>query len=223
MNRDDKAIKQDIVEHLAWDARVNATNIDVQVETGNVRLTGTAVTYGERMTAYEDAWSVPGVISVDNQIVVTLPDDYARLGDDDIRVNINRIIELHPLIDTANIDVRVAGGYVELHGTLDAYWKKQRVENMIADIRGVIDINNNLSIEPEQKTADGSIAEMVQTALARNAQVDADQIEVMVEDGLVTLSGVVPNWGVYREAYQSALYTDGVLGILDELTIRTAS
>lgn len=74
MIRDDNAIRQDIVEHLTWDSRVNSINIEVQVKDGDVQLVGTTPTYSERMAAYEDTWSVPGVVSVENRIVVTPPE-----------------------------------------------------------------------------------------------------------------------------------------------------
>lgn len=223
MIKNDKTIRQDIVAHLAWDARINPVNIDVRVEDGAVQLVGTTATYSERIAAYEAAWTVPGVVSVDNRLLVTPPDNYDLPTDDDIRDNIDRILRVHPQIDSFNVDAVVNGGRVDLRGTVDAYWKKQRLEGLAGDIGGVIDIENNLSVKPEQAMPDDTIAEAIETALARTDPVDADKIDISVENGLVTLSGTVPNWNAYRAAYQAALYTSGVMGILDDLRIRDTS
>jgi osmotically-inducible protein OsmY len=205
MIKDDKTIKRNIMKHLAWDARVNVGPIDVVIEDGAVQLKGMTATYGERMAAYEDVWAVPGVVSVQNQLVVTPPDDFVRPTDDEIQDNIEAILRLHPALDSFNIEPIVNDGYVELRGTVDAYWKKQRAESMIADIAGVIDIQNKISVEPEELTPDDAVADMVEQALASNVYTDVSKIRVSVESGLVTLSGTVPTWNAYGEAYQSAL------------------
>jgi osmotically-inducible protein OsmY len=220
--RNDQTIRQDILEHLAWDARVDPINIDVQVEDGAVVLVGTTQTYGERIAAYEDTWTVPGVVSVDNQLLVSPPDTYELPSDAEIRDNIDRILRMHPSIDSASIEPVVEAGRVSLHGTVDAYWKKQRVESLVADIGGVVAIKNDIAVEPEPATTDEVIAKAVKTALARNVHVDDRAIKISVQNGLVTLAGTVPTWLAYREAYQSALHTTGVTGILDELTIQAA-
>jgi osmotically-inducible protein OsmY len=66
-------IKQDIVNQLYWDQTVDATNISVEASAGYVRLKGTVSSYGERRAAYADAVTIPGVVSVKNEIEVRKP------------------------------------------------------------------------------------------------------------------------------------------------------
>ncbi|GEM_PF-3564988 len=45
----------------------------------------------------------------------------------------------------------------------------------------------------------------------------------IVEDGVVTLSGIIPDWGVRRAVYETALHTEGVVDIKDKLIVKPAS
>lgn len=52
------------------DAQIDANNIRIMCEGGNVTLTGTVHSWFERNEASRAAWSVRGVVSVDNRIAV---------------------------------------------------------------------------------------------------------------------------------------------------------
>jgi osmotically-inducible protein OsmY len=68
--RVDKDIATDIEAALERSLYVNAEDVTVRVQQGEVRLTGSTLTYYGRMRAYEAAANTPGVIDVDNDIVV---------------------------------------------------------------------------------------------------------------------------------------------------------
>jgi osmotically-inducible protein OsmY len=56
---------------LLRDAYVDAENIEVYASNGEVRLDGTVATYAERKAAADVAWWTPGVINVENLLLVT--------------------------------------------------------------------------------------------------------------------------------------------------------
>jgi osmotically-inducible protein OsmY len=76
-------IKQDIVDHLAWDDSIDANEVYVHVENGNVQLKGKVPNFSAKIAAAQDAYMVAGVKNVDNQLEVgyqhtgKLPDDTA--------------------------------------------------------------------------------------------------------------------------------------------------
>jgi osmotically-inducible protein OsmY len=56
---------------LLRDAYVDAEGIEVYAQEGEVRLDGTVSTYAERKAAADVAWWTPGVINVENLLLVT--------------------------------------------------------------------------------------------------------------------------------------------------------
>ncbi len=64
-------IKRKIEEAFRRSAEVDAERIAVQEENGTVILRGTVRSWAEKEAAERAAWQVPGVIRVDNQLVVS--------------------------------------------------------------------------------------------------------------------------------------------------------
>ena len=56
---------------LSRDAYVHAEKIEVYASNGEVRLDGTVPTYAERKAAADVVWWTPGVINVENLLLVT--------------------------------------------------------------------------------------------------------------------------------------------------------
>jgi osmotically-inducible protein OsmY len=56
---------------LIRDAYVDASRIEVYASHGEVRLDGSVATYAERHAAADVAWRTPGVINVENLLLVT--------------------------------------------------------------------------------------------------------------------------------------------------------
>jgi osmotically-inducible protein OsmY len=63
-------IKQRVEEAFQRSAEVDAAHVKVEASGGEVILRGTVRSWAEREEAERAAWAVPGVASVDNQIVV---------------------------------------------------------------------------------------------------------------------------------------------------------
>lgn len=67
---------------------------------------------------------------------------------------------------------------------------------------------------------DEVIAERVRKQIEQSTTADIDQIEVKVEDGVVTLQGTVSEYPITRALYEAAFYTVGVKRVKDELVIK---
>jgi osmotically-inducible protein OsmY len=80
-----------------------------------------------------------------------------------------------------------------LEGTVDAFWKKVRAEDLAFSMRGVLGLTNKIAVVPTQTIADENLAENIINALDRNVNVNVDDVNVTVEDGTVTLTGAVPS------------------------------
>ena len=67
---------------------------------------------------------------------------------------------------------------------------------------------------------DEEILDAVRRRLYEDVWVDIDRIDVEVEDGVVTLRGEVDDFMEARYAWDDALETEGVRGVLNQLTVR---
>lgn len=216
----DEEVKSRIVDQLYWDDRVDASHVGVMVENGKATLTGTTYGYRAKMAAEQDAWSVSGINAVDNQIQVEYLPDTNIPSDDEIFRNLKTALTWDTSIDTEKITFDVIAGIVTLRGTVDAYWKKAEAEDIAYGIAGVVNVINELGVVPTKQVDDERIAIDVETALERNVNVNVEDLDVTVEDSRVTLSGTVPNWLAWQAAYNTALYTGGVIDVIDRLSIR---
>ena len=72
MTKSDEKIKKDIIDHIYWDGRVDASNLTVSVERGHITLKVTVTGYFDRKAAFESAFNVPGVSRVENQIIAKI-------------------------------------------------------------------------------------------------------------------------------------------------------
>ncbi|MFW6125756.1 MAG: BON domain-containing protein [Chloroflexota bacterium] len=210
---DDEQVKKAVVDQLYWDSRVNAAEVGVEVADGAVTLKGWVPTLSARRAAETDAYTGAGVRSVNNELVVRHPPGIPQSRDDEISSRALEALRWNPDIDASSIDVSVAAGWVTLEGTVDAYWKKIRAEELVTDVWGVTGVTNALGVVPSESIDDQRIADDIIAALERNIHTDIDSVDVEVNNGVVFLSGVVPDSAAYVAAYHAAHYAAGVVDI----------
>ncbi len=217
MERIKTDIRQAVMEQLANDERVNAENVEVIVNDGQVMLRGSAPSYRSKWAAAEAARRVWGVYSVDNEIEVRLaaPNDDERIATE-IRNALMRDADL----DSRAINVDVQQGHVTLQGTVPSGWAKSRAEEDARWTRGVLGVTNGLVVVPSRLATDRELAVQIEQALRRDSAVDAGNIDVTVDNGHATLSGIVRNWAERNAALEDALHVPGVADVRDSLSIR---
>jgi len=71
MTRTSEQIKMDIVDQLYWDARVDASKIEVHVSHGEVTLSGTVPDFESLQAAENDTWMIPGVFSGNHRLSIS--------------------------------------------------------------------------------------------------------------------------------------------------------
>lgn len=217
--RTDEDIKGDVVDQLAANDLVNASGIKVDVEMGEVTLTGSVPSYSTRQEAAAETWSVEGVISVDNQLEVLYQG--ATLGDDFIQRHIKNLLRMSAGVEIEQLEVDVDEGMVTLDGRAQSHWEKIRAENIASDVDGVVGVNNAITVVPTEDVVDRAVAEDIRAALRRKTAVNEDNVDVRVQDGVVTLSGTVSTWNARNAAYEAASNTLGVIEVVDNLVVET--
>src|SRR4051794_38554336 len=125
--------------------------------------------------------------------------------------------------DFDGIAVAADGGSVTLRGTVASFHQKRSAAGAARRVSGVTYVNNELQVRlmTEFRREDSDIRAAALQALMLDSLIPAEEIDVKVRDGLLTLTGTVA-W-----QYQSDLAEDDVLpliGIVDiENTIVVAT
>ncbi|MFW6285772.1 MAG: BON domain-containing protein [Nanoarchaeota archaeon] len=220
MIRTDEDIKKDIIDSLYWDSRIDVSNINVEVNEKKVILTGNVPTYLAKNAATDNAILVEGVISVVNNLIVTIPSSLEIPDDNEIKRRVNDLLLFNPDIDSTDIIVSSEDGIVTLSGNVDAFWKKTRAEELAYNIFGVWDVINELTIVPSNDIDDKIIADDIMASLKRKSTVDEEFIDVEVDNGNVTLTGEVLDWIAYKDAENAAKFTLGVIDVINDIVIR---
>lgn len=125
-----------------------------------------------------------------------------------------------PEVEAAEVGVEVDDGVVTLTGTVDSYAVKLAAERAAQRVEGVRAVANELSVRGPLTHNDTDIAQDVADALERNVIVPADQVEVTVQNGKVTLRGEV-SWAYQRaEAANSVRYLRGVRDVSNLIQLK---
>jgi osmotically-inducible protein OsmY len=229
VTRSDAQIRMDIEEALLMDPAAGSYDIDVSVRDGVATLSGTVDSWAEKQIARRVASDVKGVRDVDNQIEV----EYAvERPDDEISAEIQKRLLWDARVDDALIKVAVNGGKVTLSGTVGSAAERTRAAGD-AWVSGVHEVDTSgLKVEwwardQMQRNklvmrSDEEIARAVKDALLYDPRVVSFNPDVDVDDGVVTLSGVVDNLEAKRAAERDAHNTVGVVLVRNHLHVRPA-
>lgn len=219
MVRTDELIKQDVINQLVRDERVDASKVTVQVSYGTVILRFEVPSYFSKSSAYEDAMAILGVTEVNNELAVKYPPTITIPTDVEIEKSIKNRLAANVDIAPVDLEVIVSAGLVTLKGTVDSYWKKIHAEELVGTEPGVQEIENHLAVVPTANITDKVIAEDIVDSLESRAAVDADDVNVRVKEGQVTMTGAVPSWSARQAASEAAFYTAGVTDVTNHLTV----
>jgi osmotically-inducible protein OsmY len=213
----DAKVRENVLDKLRHDIRIDASNIAVSVHDGVVYLNGTVPSCFQKMIAGQDAQNSTGVLDVVNSLVVTVPlpptdEEIAAT----VRGNLDRDVRIpHP----ERIHVTVRNGVVTLAGTVSTYSQRQDAEEDTRTVSGVVDVVDQISIVPTFARTDAEIAADVRHALDADPDLNAAQIEVNVVNGTVHLRGTVPAYSQISKASDDAWRVPGVVKVVNALTV----
>jgi len=212
----DKLIRQTVIDELDFDPSIDAAHIGVAVENGIVTLTGHVASYTERVAAETAAQKVRGVRGVVEEIKV-------RFGgatpprDADLAQRAVQMLDWSATVPRKAVQVKFQTGWVTLTGQVDWQYQKEEAYRSIKRLAGVAGIINNVAVTPRASVPD--VRAKILAALKRNAELEADAIQVTVTDARVVLEGKVNAWHERRLAENAAWSAPGVRAVEDHLTL----
>jgi osmotically-inducible protein OsmY len=212
----DQSMKQAVLDELKWDPSINSAHIGVTARDGVVTMSGHVDSYAERWAAEKAAERVSGVRAVAEELEVHYPANM-ETGDDDIAKRAIQSISWDVMVPNDKVKIKVAKGFVTLTGELDYQYQKEAVESGIRRLSGVTGIFNEITIKPKVMPTD--LKAKIKAALVRNAQIDAEEIDVTTDGGNVTLRGGVDTYYERVVAERVAWSAPGVTHVDDLLTV----
>ena len=216
---DANKIKEHIIGHLKWDDSLKGSQIKVDYIGRTAVLEGSVPNLLAHSMAQRDVLNIPGVDSVENRLVVKFDHNHPNKIDAEVHADIIKIIGCTDSSGAGQIQVTVVDGIVNLEGKIDSYWKKERVEDLVSSVDGVLKIENNLKVSTKEKAPDNSIKKEIKDALDRMEVAGLDNVKIEVKDGKVTLTGSVPSWSISFDVEDTARYTSGVSDVKNKLTV----
>lgn len=178
-----------------------------------------------------------GVWNVENQINVQPVDEVSQ---SDITTNVKNALERDPYVEASEVDVAVSDSMVTLTGVVDSYFEKWQAGDAVVRARGVLAVDNNLTVDYEQLTyetsfydwdatvydydyaiaskTDAEIAEDIGDELYWSPFVDREEVTVAVNNGVATLTGNVDTWYERNQATEEA-YEGGAMSVINQLDV----
>jgi osmotically-inducible protein OsmY len=213
----DQEIQRNVLEELKWDARVQPNEIGVASKEGVVTLTGWVDSYTKKWAAEEAAHRVKGVRAVANDIEVRIP-TAAERTDADIALAVSRAIEWDAMVPTDKVKVTVSKGWVTLEGGVEWQFEKEAAERAARRITGVRGVTNLIRVQPSRPSP-ADIKQRIEAALLRDAETDAQRIQVEVDGATVTLRGTVRSYAEKQEAARVAWSAPGVKAVENHIQV----
>lgn len=214
--RSDAEVRQEAVETLTRDVRVDASHVDVHVVNGVVSLRGYVATPFERRVAAEIVRRVKGVRDLRNELQVA---PSSTRSDAEIAAEVRSALDRYPDLEAQRITVTVRNGVVMLSGVVGSYAERANAEAAAWQSTGVADVVNNLAIEPAMTRTDSEIASEVRIDLAHNLDLTRQKVQVEVQGGVVYLRGSVSSLDQKWQADEVAWWTTGVRDVINELSV----
>lgn len=132
-------------------------------------------------------------------------------------------------LDSFDINTDVKNGKVILTGKVDSEVNKALASELIESLEGVSEVENHLTViaaDPESNTdkmiqslKDSKVESVVKTRLLLESEVSGTDIEVEVEEGVVTLEGKVATDSERDLAVAIATNTSDVKQVVNKISI----
>jgi osmotically-inducible protein OsmY len=213
---DDLELRQRVIDELEFEPSINAANIGVSAEKGVVTLTGHVASYVEKIAAERVVERVKGVRAIAQEIEVRYPDHQKR-SDDEIAQRALNILHWSVQVPEGDMHVKVEKGWVTLTGAVEWHYQRQAAESAVRKLSGISGVSNLVAIRPKIAAAD--VHRKIMDSLKRHAEIEADQIRVVVENDKVTLEGKVKAWYERGLAERAAWSAPGIKFVDDRLTL----
>jgi osmotically-inducible protein OsmY len=212
----DQALKQEVLDELAWQPGFDEAHIGVKARGGVVTLTGYVRSYAEKCAAERAAGRVTGVRAIVDELEICYL-AAADHGDEEIAKRAFDVISWDLSIPKDRVKIKIEKGWVTLTGYVDWRFQRQAAEVDIRNLAGVMGVSNGIEIKPRFRAFD--VEKQIRAAFRRNAEFEAENIVVTADGNTITLTGQVASYYERTLAADIAWSAPGVTQVHDLLTV----
>jgi len=197
--RPDAEIAEETRQAIVWDETIDSALIEVDVNDGITRLSGTVGSRAEKLGAINAAYDA-GATMVRAAALNIDPrgdrsrlqeNEYANSAESDTQRAIARAIEADPAVVGVAIDVSYENGTAELDGAVPTL-NQRFLAGAIADrTLGVRRVDNDISVEVPGNPSPSDIEGNIRESFERNALIEHREINIEVDDNTAELTGEV--------------------------------
>ena len=222
---------------FALNRHLNPFTIDVDVENGSAKLSGSVETEVERDLAEQLALGIDGVTKVDNQLKVdpdvesqtsSRPPLAQRFNDATTVATVKSKLLWNSNTEGLDIKVQADNGRVTLSGDAQNQAAKDLAGSLASNTEGVHKVDNQIRVSGDataaaktQNAADDAgqaisdvwITSKVKSSFIYNRNLDGLDISVTTKDGQVSLGGSVSSDAQKQLAVETARNIRGVRGV----------
>jgi len=227
----DSRIESSAAKSYTFKTTLKEDSIKTESKQGVVTLTGTVAEASHKSLAEDTVASLPGVKSVNNQLVVS-GEQPAEHSDTWITTKVKTALLFHRNVSGSGTTVYTKDGVVTLQGVASSEAQKELTGEYAKDIDNVKSVKNEMTVAPTPATAsettgdkidDASITAQVKSALLAHHSTSAMHTTVSTTDGVVTLGGPARNDA--EKSLVTKLTTDinGVVSVINNMTIIVAT
>lgn len=121
-----------------------------------------------------------------------------------------------------DLAIAVRNGTVYLNGTVESYYAKRHIGNIVGNISGVAAVENDLTVAEQRiPKSDYALQQAIEAELVRDWLVNKYQITVDVANGVATLSGTVDSRLEVLQAVENA-FEGGARLVINRLMVEGA-
>lgn len=211
----DQALKQRVLDELAWQPEIDEAHIGVTVRGGVVTLTGHVGSYAEKCVAERAAGRVTGVRGIAEELEISYASGTGQ--DDDIARQALDVISCDIEVPKDRVKIKIEKGWVTLRGDVDWRFQKQAAEADLRNLFGVMGVSNAIEVRPKVQVCD--VERQIKSAFRRNAEFEAENIVVTADGRTVTLTGQVSSYYERTLAAETAWSAPGVTQVHELLTV----
>jgi hyperosmotically inducible periplasmic protein len=223
----DSRIESSAAKSYVFKTVLKDDSITTESKDGVVTLTGTVADASDKSLAEDTVASLPGVKSVNNQLVVS-GEQPAEHSDTWIGMKVKMALLFHRNVSATGTDVDVKDGVVTLTGEASNLAQKELTTEYAKDIDNVKEVRNEMTIAKTPvkvvntnggKIDDASITAEIKSSLLSHHSTSALHTGVTTTDGVVTLTGIAKNDA--EKSLVTKLVTDinGVTSVINNMTI----
>ena len=211
----DEILQIEVSQELKCEPSLNSSDVSISAVDGIVTLSGSVPHYADKQIAEGATRRVKGVRAIVEKLEVNLSGVHTR-PDGDVAQAVVNSLRWHVFVPSV-VQATIEDGWVTLNGSVAWEFQRQSAEESVQFLYGVRGVTNSIELKPTVHASE--VKQAIESALTRNAEIDAAHVIVNATGSQVVLGGTVRTWEERRQAATAAWSIPGVTSVKNDLAV----